>query len=463
MSKIADSVSRMQVVGSGLVGSFLSLALARRGYSVEVFERRPDLRKEKISAGRSINLALSTRGIHALSRMGLEIKVLDSAVAMKGRMMHAVDGTLTYQAYGKTDEECIYSISRGGLNQLLLEAAEKTGKVQQHFRHKAVDADLDSGWVEYLDEASGQRVRCEAEVVFGTDGSASLLRQRASERSGFSVTNELLEAGYKEFHIPPSHTGAHLMEKHALHIWPRGRFMLIALPNFDGSFTCTLFLDWKGETSFEALEKGGTEAVVSFFSRYFPDVLPLLQDVPGTWAVNPTGQLITIRCAPWNIGARTLLLGDAAHAIVPFYGQGMNCGFEDCAILDDLIGADPSGWQQRLGEYAVNRKPDADAIADLALWNFVEMRDKVGDARFLLEKGIEKLLLQKWPDRFGSRYALTTFSRVPYRVADQVGKIADTILADLSEGLSRPEEVDFARAEKLIEERLAPIWPGPRS
>jgi kynurenine 3-monooxygenase len=179
--------------------------------------------------------------------------------------------------------------------------------------------------------------------------------------------------------------------------------------------------------------------------------------------VNPTGQLITIRCAPWNIGARTLLLGDAAHAIVPFYGQGMNCGFEDCAILDDMIGADPSGWQRRLGEYAVNRKPDADAIADLALWNFVEMRDKVGDARFLLEKGIEKLLLQKWPERFGSRYALTTFSRVPYRVADQVGKIADTILADLSEGLSRPEEVDFARAEQLIEERLAPIWPGPRS
>jgi kynurenine 3-monooxygenase len=294
-----------------------------------------------------------------------------------------------------------------------------------------------------------------------TDGSGSLLRKTASEKSDFVQSEEPLDYGYKEFHIPPASGGGHQLEKHALHIWPRGTFMLIALPNFDGSFTCTLFLPWKGELSFESL--AAPEAVAAFFDRSFADVVPLLGDVAGTFFANPTGQMVTVKCAPWNVGRRTLLLGDAAHAIVPFFGQGMNCGFEDAALLDALVDAAPHDWTSQLAEFAAHRKPDADAIADMAVGNFVEMRDKVGDARFLLEKQVEKLLLREFPDRFVSRYALVSFSRMPYRLAAEAGRAGDALLAALCDGLTQADRFDRALADRLLRERFEPIIAAARA
>ena len=450
-----DSIERIKVIGSGLVGSMLSMFLARRGFDVEVFERRPDMRKETISAGRSINLALSTRGIHALERLGLAQEVLAQAIPMKGRMMHAVDGTLAYQPYGKNDAECIYSISRGGLNKTLLSHAEATGRVRMHFRHRATSVNFDEATLECVDDATGETKEVAGDLLFGTDGSASALRAAMKARPGFAQTENVLDYGYKEFHIPPAADGGFQLEKHALHIWPRGMFMLIALPNFDGSFTCTLFLPFEGALSFATLQEPA--AVERFFGEYFADVVPLLTDVTGTFFKNPTGQMVTVKCAPWNVGDRALVLGDAAHAIVPFFGQGMNCGFEDCALLDDFIDANPTTWHRDLGTYATNRKPDADAIADMAVANFVEMRDKVGDPNFLLEKAIEKRLLNEFPGRFTSRYALVSFSRVPYRFAQEVGFVADTILEELRRGVSRADEVDLATASTLITQKLEPV------
>jgi kynurenine 3-monooxygenase len=450
-----DSIEHVKIVGSGLVGSMLAMYLARRGYDVEVFERRPDMRKETIRAGRSINLALSTRGIHALERLGLAEAVLAEAIPMKGRVMHATDGVLSYQPYGKNDDECIYSISRGGLNKTLLANAEATGRVRIHFRHRATAVDFDAATLECVDEASGEPKRVAGDLLFGTDGSASALRAAMKARPGFVQSEDVLSYGYKEFHIPPTADGGFQLEKNALHIWPRGTFMLIALPNFDGSFTCTLFLPWEGALSFEALQEAS--AVERFFATYFADVVPLLTDVTGTFFTNPTGQMITVKCAPWNVGARALVLGDAAHAIVPFFGQGMNCGFEDCALLDDFITANPSGWHRDLATFAASRKPDADAIADMAVANFVEMRDKVGDPGFLLEKAIEKRLLNAFPGRFTSRYALVSFSRVPYRFAQEVGFVADGILQELRRGVASADEVDLAAASSLIAQKLEPV------
>ncbi len=450
-----DSIEHVNVIGSGLVGSMLAMFLARRGYAVEVFERRPDMRKETIRAGRSINLALSTRGIHSLERLGLAQEVLAEAIPMKGRMMHAVDGTLAYQPYGKNDDECIYSISRGGLNKALLTHAEATGRVNIHFRHRATAVNFDDASLECVDEETGATKTIAGDLLFGTDGSASALRTAMKAQPGFTQSEDVLDYGYKEFHIPPTADGAFQIEKNALHIWPRGTFMLIALPNFDGSFTCTLFLPWKGELSFETLQEPA--AVERFFSAYFADVVPLLTDVTGTFFKNPTGQMVTVKCAPWNVGDRALVLGDAAHAIVPFFGQGMNCGFEDCALLDDFIGANPTAWHRDLGTYAKNRKPDADAIADMAVANFVEMRDKVGDPNFLLEKAIEKRLLNEFPGRFTSRYALVSFSRVPYRFAQEVGFVADGILGELRRGVTRADDVDLATASALITQKLEPV------
>lgn len=459
---MTDSISaRVVVAGGGLVGSLASLLLARRGIPVDLYERRPDMRRETISAGRSINLAVSVRGLHALGLVGLAEAVLAEAVPMRGRMMHGLDGTLAFQPYGLDESECIHSISRGALNKALLTAAEGTGRVAVRFRHRAVSADLDGGRVSFVDEATGERHEAAGDLVLGTDGSGSVLRKAASERPGFTQTEEPLDYGYKEFHIPPAPGGGHQLEKHALHIWPRGSFMLIALPNFDGSFTCTLFLPWVGPVSFEALKAADT--VVEFFARHFPDVVPLLGDVAGTFFTNPTGQMVTVKCGPWNVGRRTLLLGDAAHAIVPFFGQGMNCGFEDCALLDALIASAPDDWTSRLAMFAASRKPDADAIADMAVGNFVEMRDKVGDARFLLEKQVEKLLLKEFPDRFVSRYALVSFSRMPYRLAAEAGRAGDELLAALCEGLPHADRFDRALADRLLHERFEPVITAARA
>ena len=444
---------RTVLAGAGLVGSLLALFLARRGKAVEVFERRPDLRREQISAGRSINLAISVRGLHALAQVGLEQDALDHAIPMPGRMIHARDGGLTFQAYGKDDSQCIHSISRGLLNRMLLDAAEETGRVRLAFRRRVLALDLERR--ELTVEVDGAHTeRVEGAVVYGTDGAGSAVRPAVVEARGGVSQESLLAHGYKELTLPAAPEGRWRLERNALHIWPRGDFMLIALPNEDGSFTCTLFLAFEGSPSFATLEAPG--AVRAFFREHFADVESMLPDLEAQFAANPTGSMVTVKCSAWHAGDTALLLGDAAHAIVPFFGQGMNCGFEDCVVLDGLEAeAAPRG--EVFARFEALRKPNADAIADMAVENFLEMRASTADPRFLLEKAIEKRLLAELPGEFVSRYALVTFSRAPYRVAYDAGRIASGIVSELAEGVRSAAEVDLGRARALVTERLTPF------
>jgi len=450
MSRGSD---RTVLAGGGLVGSLLALFLARRGKAVEVFERRPDLRTTRISAGRSINLAISVRGLHALAQVGLEEEALAHAIPMPGRMIHARDGGLAFQAYGKDDSQCIHSISRGLLNRMLLDAAEETGRVRLSFQRRVVGLDPERR-VLTVEVEGGDTERIEGAVVYGTDGAGSAVRRSVVEARGGVSRETPLDHGYKELTLPATPEGRWRLERNALHIWPRGDFMLIALPNEDGSFTCTLFLAFEGSLSFATLEAPG--AVRSFFQEHFADVEPMLPDLEAQFGGNPTGSMVTVKCSAWHAGDAALLLGDAAHAIVPFFGQGMNCGFEDCVELDALEakGA-PRG--EVFSRFEALRKPNADAIADMAVENFVEMRASTADPRFLLEKAIEKRLLAELPGEFVSRYALVTFSRAPYRVAYDAGRIASGIVSELAEGARSASDVDVARARALVAERLTPF------
>lgn len=466
------------VVGAGPVGSLLSLFLARRGYLVEAIERRPDMRVETISAGRSINLALSVRGLHALERVGLASRALAESVPMYGRMMHARDGGLSFQPYGKDDSDCIYSISRGGLNRLLMTAAEATGRARIRFQERAVDYEPVSDRLRLEDSRTGSARVVAPRVLFGTDGSASAIRHALLKAvPGSGESRELLDYGYKELTLPPGHvsTGSGItptgreaealgrLARNALHIWPRGNFMLIALPNFDGSFTCTLFLPFTGEASFERLETPA--GVREFFRREFPDVADLFPALETEFFEHPVGTMVTIRCSPWSHEGRCLLLGDAAHAIVPFFGQGMNCGFEDCVVLEDLMieagmEAGRGGhaeWRAVFERFFTARKPDADAIADLAVENFVEMRAKVADPRFLLEKQVERVLQREFPEHYVSRYSMVTFSRIPYRRARELGEIQSGILSELCRGIGSVDELDLGRAGELVRSRLGAL------
>jgi kynurenine 3-monooxygenase len=454
---------RVTLVGAGLVGSLLSIYLARRGYRVDIYERRPDMRREAISAGRSINLAISTRGLSALNEVGLKKDALRSAIPMKGRMMHPVSGELVYQAYGKDDSQYINSISRGWLNKRLLDAAEETGRVQIHFNSRVSAFNSGAGILRITHERNEDEQAIHADVVIGTDGSASVIRDEIVRSNRSELNRKELEHGYKELLIPASANSDYLMEKNALHIWPRGSYMLIALPNPGGSFTVTLFLPFKGEISFESLSS--PEAVIAFFRAHFPDALSLI--TPGAltedFFKNPVGTMVTVKCAPWSLetkNARALVLGDAAHAIVPFFGQGMNCGFEDCAVLDKLMEENGDNWNAIFSEFGRLRKPNADAIADMAVENFVEMRDKVADPAFLMEKQVEKILQKEFPGEYVSRYSLVSFSTVPYRKAYEAGTIQASILKELCDGLAAPEQVDLSRARALVTKKLAPFMKG---
>ena len=479
--------AEVALVGAGLVGSLLAILLAKRGFEIDVFERRADMRKEAISAGRSINLAISTRGIHALERAGLDQKVLSTAVQMRGRMIHtkAADyqaGELVFQPYGKDDSECINSISRGTLNKVLMDWAEETGKVKFHFHHKAEGINFADNKLTILDEQSGKNIEMFADIVIGTDGSASKIREEMMQRPGYGFTTSRLDYGYKELVIPPTKDGGFAMEKNALHIWPRGTFMLIALPNFEGSYTATLFLPWEGPVSFASLSDSAK--VEEFFKKEFPDAVPIIETLTETFFANPTGHMDTIKSYPWNVDGSALLLGDAAHAVVPFYGQGANCGFEDLTVLSECIeehiarggslGIDhragvkssadgrrikegSSNWKTIFDELVLRRKVNCDAIADMAVENFTEMRDKVADPRFLMGKAIEKILEKEFPGEYRSRYSLVTFSNHPYSLALQVGVVCDEILAELTRGIDKPEQVDLKKAHLLIKEKLAPL------
>ena len=407
------------IVGAGLVGSLLSIYLIKRGYRVTVFERRSDMRKKGYEGGRSINLALSNRGLRALEEVGLAEEIRKVAIPMHGRMMHDLSGKLTYQAYGKQGQ-FINSISRSNLNLVLMERAEQLG-VQFIFEERIAQVNLEKTTI-------GDH---SFDYIIGADGAFSAVRSAFQISDRFNYSQEYIAHGYKEFHIPPGKAGAFQMEQNALHIWPRESFMLIALPNPDGSFTCTLFFAFEGNPSFEKLNS--TDAQRDFFKTHFADALALMPEFLDDFKTNPTSSLVTVRCYPW-VKNKTLLIGDAAHAIVPFYGQGMNAGFEDCRVFHQLLNEHHDQWDKVLPAFQELRKPDADAIAQLALYNFIEMRDLVGDADFLLRKKIEAKLHELYPQRWIPLYAMVTFhENIRYSEALQTGekqrKIMDGVMA----------------------------------
>lgn len=441
-------VPSITLIGAGPVGSLLSIFLAKRGYQVDIIERRPDMRCETVDRGRSINLAVSIRGLHALSKAGLKERVLEHAITMPGRMMHSMSSLLTFQPYGLKPEECIYSIARADLNAMLMDTAESEYGVRIHFNNKVVDYDVHRSTLVIDQYDRGKTTRPTEGPVIGTDGSASVIRARIAKAQSSQVSEDLLNYGYREFTIPPSLNGEFQLEPHALHIWPRGSFMLIALPNFDRSFTCTLFLSFEGAQSLDSFET--FDSFKAFFVHEFPDAYPLAAHFEREFEENPVGKMVTVKCYPWSFGGKTLLMGDAAHAIVPFFGQGMNCGFEDCVVLDELLSKHGSNWKQVFEEFEHGRKPDTDAIADMAIENFTEMRDKVGDRSFLIQKEVEKILHREFGDAYIPRYSMVTFSRVPYRFALSEGKRQDQILHELCADLKKPEDVDLSLAKKLL-------------
>jgi kynurenine 3-monooxygenase len=450
------------LVGAGPVGSLLALTLAQRGLHVEVYERRPDMRTQALAAGRSINLAVSTRGLTALRAVGLEQAVLDQAVSMRGRMTHARDGALALLPYGRDETECIHSMSRGDLNKQLMTAAEATGRVQLRFGHKLTGYDFATRRARFQLEGSGGVREVEAPVLIGTDGSASALREALAQGPDFHATVDTLDAGYKELTIPPDPRGMQgrfAIEPHALHIWPRGQFMLIALPNRDGSFTCTLFLPLERRGEVPGFAELQTAAHIdAFFAEWFADAAPLLPDLAAQFLAAPLGHMATVKCWPWQREG-ALLLGDAAHAIVPFFGQGMNCGFEDCTVLAGLLDAQPGpvDWPGLFARVAQERKPDTDAIADLAVENFVEMRDKVADPTFLLHRAVEGRLQQRLGHAYRSRYQLVTFTNLPYRVALEAGRRQAAVLAEACEGRRSVDAVDLDGAEARMRAELLPF------
>jgi kynurenine 3-monooxygenase len=442
------------IIGAGLNGPLLAIGLVKRGFPVEIYERRPDMRRVRISAGRSINLALSTRGIHALSQVGLWDKMHKIIIPMKGRMMHSPNSELTFQPYGKDESEVINSISRAELNIALMNAAEAQG-VRIFFEQRCTGIDLRTGTLQVRDERMRLTRNLQADTVIGCDGSASAIRGEMLKLSRFNFSQHYLDYGYKELTIPAAPRGKHALETHALHIWPRGNYMLIALPNIDGTFACILFLPFDGRDSFAELST--PEAVLQFFHSRFPDAVPLMPQLTDNFFANPTGAMVTIKCSPWHAGDRVLLLGDAAHAIVPFFGQGINCGFEDCTNFFELLDRHGANWPRLFAEFESARKINTDAIADLAVENFVEMRDRVADPRFLFRKKVELALEAKYPQTFVPKYAMVTFHRVPYSVAMSRGITQDKILSELCDGVSRIEELDWTKADRLIHAALTPL------
>ena len=420
------------IVGAGLVGSLLSIYLSKRGYKVNVFERRADMRLETMSAGRSINLALSDRGWRGLEGVGIAEDIKKISIPMYGRFIHHKDGTNAYQPYGK-DNQAIYSVSRADINMKLMDLAEQQENVNIQFNKKCTLINRKDLAITFEDNLTKETSNSSADLLFGADGafaSSRLSIQLQSDR--FEYNQHYIDCGYKELIIPAGKNGEFLLDKNALHIWPRGSFMMIALPNPDGNFTCTLFLPFEGEKSFSNLKTD--KQVEEFFKSEFSDAFTLMPTLISDFKTNTTASLVTVKCAPWVFDNKIGLIGDAAHAIVPFYGQGMNCGFEDCVVLNELIEKHNDDWDIIFPEYEQLRKPDGDAIADLAIANFVEMRDKTADPKFILQKKIEAKFSQHYPDKWIPLYSMVTYSpHIRYSTALKEGqkqqKIMDEIMA----------------------------------
>jgi kynurenine 3-monooxygenase len=443
----------VNIVGAGPTGLLAAIFLRRRGLHVTVYERRGDPRGQPSAAGRSINLALAARGIRALKIASVFDSVQPLLVPMRGRMVH--DGDATFQAYGQHPDEIIYSISRHRLTQILLDVADRRHGVHCHFQHQLTRAHFANYEAEIQDLSQGRTFKIEMRPLIAADGAGSQLRDQMQCDGLTEVREDALAHSYKEFSIPPAASGAYAMQREALHIWPRGNFMLIALPNIDGSFTATLFLPNSGEPSFQALRE--RDAVAAFMRRYFADVVPLMPNFCEEFFANPTGALGTVYTRQWHYEGSVLLLGDAAHAIVPFHGQGMNCCFEDCLELDTRFARNAS-WAELFQSLERSRKPNTDAIAAMALENYVEMRDRVVHPKYLLQRELELALERRAPTRFIPRYSMVMFHpQIPYAVARERAATQTALLDELTQNAEAFAEVDLARADKEIAQRLPPL------
>ena len=416
---------KIAVVGSGLVGSLLAIYLRKAGHEVHVYDRSPDIRKVQFS-GRSINLAMSNRGWKALDAVGIGDTIREIAIPMDKRAIHLVD-KLNFQNYGQ-EGESIYSISRGVLNRKMIDLAEAEG-ANFFFEQKIWDVSLDDAILHSGETERGIWEDKKYDIVFGADGAFSRIRHRMQRQSMFDYSQEFLPIGYKELNIPANTDGTHKLDKNSFHIWPRGEYMLIALPNLDGSFTCTLFMPFEGENSFASLKN--IDSVKSFFEKNLPDTIDVIPKLAEDFFKNPTSTLVTMKCFPWTYKDKVALIGDASHAIVPFYGQGMNAGFEDITVLNEMIEKYGDDWEAIFSEYQKSRKPNADAIAELSYRNFIEMSSKTADENFLLQKKIEKLFSDRYPEKWIPLYSRVTFSDRPYTEALAIGDYQNEIMGEV--------------------------------
>jgi kynurenine 3-monooxygenase len=446
------SSQTLNIVGAGLAGALLSVLLARRGFKVTLYDRRPDPRETGAEGGRSINLALAARGIRALERAGVMDRVRPLLIPMQGRMVHDTSGSTALHPYGQREHEVIYSVGRAALNRVLIEEAACHDTVEMRFEQTCIAAIPERNVLRFRNSKSPTEYEVPLAPTIATDGAGSAVRTSLSRTQHIAVREDWLDHDYKELTIPAL-AGRHRLDANSLHVWPRGGFMLIALPNTDGSFTATLFLARGGQNSFAALTSA--TAVSEFFRREFADVVPLMPDLLREFAAHPQGQLGTVHLTPWNVGGSILLLGDAAHAIVPFHGQGMNAAFEDCLVLDGLLDRHDE-WEALFADVARSRRPNAAAIAEMALENYTEMRDTVLDAGFVRRKAIAMELERRFPDRFIPRYSMVMFHpEIPYAEAQRRGAVQAEILTELDSGGGSSGATDAKLAEKLVTERLA--------
>lgn len=445
-------MKEVTIVGAGLVGSLWAVYMSKAGYNVQIFERRPDIRKADISAGKSINLALSDRGFKALDEVGVGDLIREIAIPMPGRMMHSVEGELTFQPYGK-EGQFINSVSRGGINAKMMDIAEEVGGAKIHYNMRCTGADLEQGICYFEDVQTGEETTVKSDLIFACDGAFSAVRYNAMQKlDRFNYEQRYIADGYREILLPANEDGSYKLEKNALHIWPRGRFMLIALPNEDGSFTCTLFMPFEGENSFSQLNS--KEDVDRFFKTTFPDFYEIMPNIGEAWEDHPLSSLAITRCYPWYHG-KAALMGDAAHATVPFYGQGMNAGFEDCTVMWGLMQKHDHNWEKIFAEYSVVRKPDGDGLQDLSLHNYHVMRDYVADPKFLLQKKIEARFSEKHPEKWLPLYSMTTFSDIRYSVAWKEGQRQQRIMDEVMALTDVESKWDSDEVEQMILSHLA--------
>ena len=442
---MTQTSKNIAIIGSGLAGSLLAIYLRKLGHSITVFDRRPDIRNIQFS-GRSINLAMSNRGWNALSEVGIETEIKKIAIPLDKRAMHVIGQEEYYQKYGK-DGEAIWSISRGVLNRKMIDLAEVDG-VKFRFEEKVWDVDLPEAKLFTGDSEKGEWTEYQFEMIFGCDGAFSRVRHKMQRRSRFDYSQDFIDVGYKELTIPANDDGTHKLEKNSFHIWPRGKFMFIAMPNLDGSFTCTLFMPFEGEVSFENIKTA--EEAKTFFKTYFPNVSGDIENLTRDFFKNPTSAMVTMKCYPWTYWDKVALVGDSAHAVVPFYGQGMNAGFEDIFVLNQIIKKHEDDWEAIFQEYQKERKPNADAIAELSYRNFIEMSSKTADPKFLLQKKIEKFFAAKHPEKWIPVYSRVTFSERSYVEALSIGDKQEHIMTQIMQ----LKDIENLWNSKLVENKI---------